>query len=231
MPRQARIDIAGVPLHITQRGVNRCAVFIDDDDRQYYLGLLEHYALRFGLGIHAYVLMGNHIHLLASSERAGTASTVLKRVNLNYVAAFNRRHGRTGTLWEGRFRSCLVDSDSYILTVYRYIDLNPVRAAITEKPDDYPWSSASFNLGLNASTLLTPHTTFLALASEPDAYRHWLYSGVSEAELVAIRLHTKQERAYGDRRFQAMVEKALGRPVAARPPCRPRKENTRHVDN
>lgn len=134
MPRQARLEIPGVPLHITQRGVNRCAIFLDDDDRRHYLCLLGESAAEHGLEIHTYVLMGNHVHLLVSSGESGQVSLAMRQLGQAYVTAFNRRHRRTGTLWEGRFKSCLVDSDRYLLTAYRYIELNPVRAAMVEKP-------------------------------------------------------------------------------------------------
>ena len=148
MPRQPRLEIPGIPVHVTQRGVNRCAVFLDDDDRQHYLKLLAASEQRHALQIHAYVLMGNHVHLLISSEKAGALSKAMRQVGQNYVSTFNRRHRRTGTLWEGRFKSCLVDSNRYLLTVYRYIELNPVRAAMVELPEHYSWSSVHANLAL-----------------------------------------------------------------------------------
>jgi len=228
MPRQARLEIPGVPLHITQRGVNRCAIFLDDDDRQHYLGLIALSAKKHALRIHAYVLMGNHVHLLVSSGQAGMVSRAMRQLGQNYVTAFNRRHRRTGTLWEGRFKSCLVDSERYLLTAYRYIELNPVRAAMVAAPEDYPWSSVHANLGLRHDPLVTPHESFLAMASDAAeraaAYRIWLREGVGSDELLAIRQHLQQERAFGSHRFQAMAEKTLGRPVSLRRAGRPRRE-------
>jgi putative transposase len=132
-PRQARLEIPGIALHITQRGVNRCAIFPDDDDRHHYLRLLAESAANHGLQIHACVLMGNHVYLLVSSAEPGKVSLAMRQLGQAYVTAFNRRHRRTGTLWEDRFKSCLVDSDRYLLTAYRYIELNPVRAAIAAR--------------------------------------------------------------------------------------------------
>ncbi|WP_423385153.1 heme-binding protein [Dyella marensis] len=166
--------MAGIPLHIVHRGVNRCATFIDDEDRRHYLALLGRHARRQGVNLHAYVLMGNHVHLLTSSDHAGATSAMMHRVGLNYVAMFNYRHRRTGTLWEGRFKSCPVACDRYLLAAYRYIELNPVRAALSEKPEDYAWSSARGNLGLRRDALLTPHASFLSLASGDHGYRRWL---------------------------------------------------------
>jgi len=228
MPRQARLEIPGVPVHITRRGVNRCAVFLDDDDRQHYLMLLAASAHKHALRIHTYVLMCNHVHLLISTENAGALAKAMRQVGQNYVSTFNRRHRRTGTLWEGRFKSCLVDSDRYLLTVYRYIELNPVRAAMVEMPEHYPWSSVHANLALRGDPLVTPHETFLALASDrtqrAEAYRLWLRDGVNDDELADIRQHIKQERALGSPRFRAMAEKTLGRSVIVRQQGRPRRQ-------
>ena len=228
MPRQARLEIPGIPLHLTQRGVNRCAIFLDDDDRHHYLDLLADSATQHALCIHAYVLMGNHVHLLVSSAEAGKVSRAMRQLGQAYVTAFNRRHRRTGTLWEGRFKSCLVDSDHYLLTAYRYIELNPVRAAMVVRPWEHRWSSVHANLALRRDPLITPHRSFVAMGTTPleraAAYRLWLREGVGEDELAAIRKHLQQERAFGSKRFQAMAERTLGRPVSVRPPGRPRRE-------
>lgn len=228
MPRQARLEIPGIPLHITQRGVNRCAIFLDDDDRRHYLRLLGESAARHGLSVHAYVLMGNHVHLLVSSGERGEVSLAMRQLGQAYVTAFNRRHRRSGTLWEGRFKSCLVDSDRYLLTAYRYIELNPVRAAMVERPEHHHWSSVHANLALCEDALVTPHTCFLEMGATPlvraEAYRTWLKEGVSDDELIAIRQHLQQERAFGSKRFQSMAERTLGRPVSVRRPGRPRRD-------
>lgn len=228
MPRQARLEIPGIPLHITQRGVNRCAIFLDDEDRRHYLRLLGESAARHGLCIHAYVLMGNHVHLLVSSDASGKVSLAMRQLGQAYVTAFNRRHRRSGTLWEGRFKSCLVDSGRYLLTAYRYIELNPVRAAMVERPEHHHWSSVHANLALCEDSVVTPHPCFIELGMTPqaraNAYRTWLEQGVTKDELIAIRRHLQQERAFGSKRFQAMAEKTLGRPVNVRRPGRPRRD-------
>jgi putative transposase len=225
MARPPRIELPGVPLHITQRGVNRCAVFLDDEDRHDYLRLLGLFAARNALSIHAYVLMGNHVHLLTSSPRAGAASATLHRSTQCYVQAFNHRHRRTGTLWEGRFKSCLVATDRYLLEVYRYIERNPVRAGMVGAPADYAWSSVHANLGLKFDSLVKPHASLLALGDDTQschmAYREWLHAGEGEEHLEAIRAHVAQQRAYGDSRFQAMVERTLNRCVSIRSRGRP----------
>jgi putative transposase len=189
--------------------VNRCAIFIDDDDRNHYLRLLGLFARQNALAVHAYVLMSNHVHLLASSSRPGVAAATLRRTTQCYVQMFNQRHRRTGTLWEGRFKSCLVATDTYVLRVYRYIERNPVRAGMVRSPEDYGWSSVHANLGRWFDSLVTPHPCQLALGedakSRSAAYSSWLRAGEDEDELQSIRSHVAQQRAYGDSRFQAMV--------------------------
>lgn len=142
-----------------------------------------------------------------------------------YVQAFNRRHRRSGTLWEGRFKSCLVDTDRYLLTVIRYIELNPVRARIAESAEAYRWSSVRAHLNLAIDPLLTPHPTWRMLGQSAQEraqrWREWLLSAVSQEELASIRKHLRQQRALGEPRFQAMVETALGRPACTRPSGRP----------
>lgn len=214
----------GIPMHITHRGVNRAPVFIDAGDFRDYRAALLEFLAEYGVALHAYVLMTNHVHLLATPPSAGAISKAMSKVGLRYVPRFNRKHGRTGTLWEGRFKSCLVDSDRYLMTVYRYIELNPVRAAMVERPEDYCWSSVHANLGSARDPLVTPHPVFTAFGDDvmnPHAYRHWLAEGMSDADLDAVRIHLQQERALGSAGFQEMVERTLKRPVSMRPRGRP----------
>lgn len=227
MPRRPRLELPGVPLHLTHRGVNRAATFLSPEDFSEYRSALAEAATLHRVRIHAYVLMSNHVHLLVSADAKGAVSRAMRDVGRCYVPAFNRRYRRTGTLWEGRFKSCLVDSERYLLTVYRYIELNPVRAAMVGHATHYPWSSVHGNLGRIADALLTPHPAYEALgASVADrvaAYRDWLEAGVSATDLADIRRHMQQERALGSPRFQAMVAETLQRPVQWRPRGRPAK--------
>jgi len=234
MPRRPRLDLPGVPVHLVQRGVNRAAVFIDDEDRTRYIELLDAALGTLGIGIHAYVLMTNHVHLLVSAPMAGSLSRAMCRLGPRYVPEFNRKYRRSGTLWEGRFKSCLVDSERYLLSVYRYIELNPVRAAMVADPEHYAWSSVHGNLGTRADPLLTPHSSFQAFVSGRmgrDAYREWLVSAVTDEELARVREHLRQERALGSQRFQAMVAESLNRPVQCPPRGRPRREPWARVDS
>ena len=139
----------------------------------------------------------------------------LRRATQCYVQMFNQRHRRTGTLWEGRFKSCLVGRDRYVLTVYRYIERNPVRAGMVSRPEEHSWSSVHANLGLRFDSLVTPHPCFLALGADANsrrtAYRDWLHTCEDEEQLRMIRTHLAQQRAYGDCRFQTMAERTLNR--------------------
>lgn len=234
MPRQPRLELPGIPLHVTQRGVNHCAIFIDDDDRHHYRRLLRDACRKHDVAVHAFVLMDNHVHLLVGAAVAGRVSQALRQAGQTYVQSFNQRHGRVGTLWQGRFKSCLVDSDAYALRVIRYIELNPVRAAMVERPEDYRWSSVHTHLGLAQDPLLVPHPVYLGLGLDrsrrADAYRDWLHGPLDPDDLARIRAYMAQEKALGDLRFQSMVEKALNRTVAVTPRGRPRRRTEQEAD-
>lgn len=225
MPRRARLVLPHQPLHVTQRGVNRAAIFLDDEDRHHYRLLLREACVDQHVAVHAFVLMDNHVHLLLTPTTATSLALAMRISGQRYVQAFNARHRRSGTLWQGRFNSCLVDSDRYLLTVCRYIELNPVRAAMVAKPEDYRWSSVHTHLGTACDPLITPHPLYLALGSTIEAralaYRQWLEAGVAQEELAEIRRYIAQQRALGDDRFQMMVEKTLNRTAVYRPGGRP----------
>lgn len=223
MPRRPRLELPGVPMHVTHRGVNRAAVFLEVGDFEAYRSELGEALAREGIALLAYVLMTNHVHLLLSAHRAGAVSRALCRLGRRYVPAFNHRYGRTGMLWEGRYKSCLVDSDTYLLWVYRYIELNPVRAAVVADPQAYEWSSVHANLARRTDDLVTPHPVFAEFAAT-HAYRDWLLAGVSDDELDAIRRYVRQERALGSARFQRMVAETLNRPVVCKARGRPSRQ-------
>lgn len=231
--RRPRLELPGIPQHVTHRGVNRGATFIDDEDFAAYLQALERASGEQGVSIHGYVLMTNHVHLLVSAESAGAVSRMMQAVGRRYVRAFNARHGRTGTLWEGRYKSCLVDTDRHLLACLRYIELNPLRAAMVAQPWDYRWSSVHGHLGLRVDARLTPHAGYLALGRDAGeremAYRRVLMEALSDDVLADIRSHMQQERALGSPAFRSMVERALNRPVEVRPQGRPRRESNANV--
>lgn len=224
--RRPRIDLPPFPLHVTHRGVNRAGVFIDDMDRRTYLAAMAAGARKCGVSVHGYVLMGNHVHLLLAGQEAGAVSRMMQALGRRFVKAYNARWARTGTLWEGRFRSCVVDSDRYVLNCLAYIELNPVRAGLVSAAADYAWSSARFHLGLRRDASMTLHPSFVALACEDQARaRAWsdvLGTPVADEDLAAIREHTRQERAWGSEEFRSSLEAKLGRPVSLAAPGRPR---------
>lgn len=228
MARLPRFDLPGVPQHIVQRGNNRLPCFLDDGDRGRYLTLLGEALLSTGVRLHAYVLMDNHVHLLLTPPAAGDIGRMMQRLGRQYVGQFNGRHGRTGTLWEGRYKACLVDSERYVLACYRYIELNPVRARMTDDPLAYPWSSCAANLGQRPQSRISPHPAFLAqgatAAERYAAYRCLLDEAIPETMLADIRLHLQQQRAWGHNDFRAMVTARTGRFAGTRPAHRPRKE-------
>ncbi|MHB1274210.1 MAG: transposase [Rhodanobacter sp.] len=225
MARLPRFELAGVPQHVVQRGNNRLPCFLDDEDRQRYLQCLRQALLRFGCKLHAYVLMSNHVHLLLTPVEAGAVSRMMHTFARNYVGSFNGRHGRTGTLWEGRYKACLVDSGRYFLACSRYIELNPVRAWMVAQPNEYPWSSYGANAEGRTDSLLTPHPEYLALDSDPvsriSAYRA-LFAELLPDELVdEIRIHLAQQKVLGTDRFRSWVEARTGRFAIVRPVGRP----------
>ncbi|HET7842760.1 MAG TPA: transposase [Xanthomonadales bacterium] len=225
MPRLPRIEVPGIPLHVTHRGVNRCAVFVDDVDRGTYLHLLDRQFRKRAVSMHAYVLMGDHVHLLLSAPDVGIISRAMQNAVQCYVRGFNQRHGRTGTLWEGRFRSCLVQTDSYLLSVIRYIELNPVRAGLVADPSAFRWSSVHAHLGGRMDSCVTQHPVFVALGpdrrSRAEHYREWIMQTIGDIELADIRRHLHQQRALADPRFQSMLERTLDRHVRCRNGGRP----------
>lgn len=229
MPRMSRLVLPGVPLHITQRGINKGAIFLDEEDRHYFRRLMREAFERHGIALHAFVLMDNHVHLLLTAQTPSDLSGAMNLLGQCHVQAFNLKHRRCGALWQGRFKSCLVQSEQYLLNVMRYIELNPVRAAMTRRPEDHRWSSVHTHLARASDPLVTPHPLYLALGKNPTEraahYRAWLDAGIASDELSRLRTYARQERALGDERFQRMVQITLGRPATARPRGRPRQSD------
>ncbi|EAR21680.1 transposase [Nitrococcus mobilis] len=229
MPRRPRVTLAGVPLHLIQRGNNRQACFFAEEDYRAYLGWLEEYARASACAIHAYVLMTNHVHLLLTPRASGGASELMKRLGQRYVQYVNRTTGRSGTLWEGRFRSCLTQEEGYVLSCYRYIELNPVRANMVRHPGEYPWSSYRANAQGELSTLLTPHRLYTALGNNAEArqaaYRELFRYQLDPGTVDEIRAATNGNFALGSSQFQAQVTAALGRRVTRGKSGRPQKQS------
>ena len=226
MARSPRLDIPGIPQHVVQRGNNRLPCFLDDEDRQRYLQCLRQALLRYGCHLHAYVLMSNHVHLLLTPQEKGAVSRLMHTFARNYVGLFNGRHGRTGTLWEGRYKSCLVDSDGYFLACSRYIELNPVRAWMVADPGDHPWSSYGAHADGRVDPLLTAHACYLELgadaAERAAAYKALFNEALSDKVVHEIRMYLQQQKALGTDRFRAWVEARTRRFAAVQSPGRPR---------
>lgn len=215
------------PQHVVQRGNNRMPCFLDNDDRRRYLTCLRESLLRFGCQLHTYVLMTIHVHLLVSPQAAGNVSRLMQNLGRAYVQTFNARHRRTGTLWEGRYKSCLVGSGEYVLRCHRYIELNPVRACMVDDPARYRWSSHPGNAGLACDPLLTRHPAYNGLGLDSSertaAYLALFKERLSDENLAEIRAYLQQQRALGSSTFQRRVERELQRYAAVRPAHRPRK--------
>jgi putative transposase len=226
MPRRARLAVAGIPWHIIQRGVNRGACFFAEDDYRFYLHYLREYSRDFGCEVHAYVLMTNHVHLLLTPVEADSASRMMKHLGQRYVQYVNRVSTRTGTLWEGRFRSCLTQAEDYVLACYRYIELNSVRAGMVTHPKHYRWSSYAANAEGKADPVITTHDQYRRLGrtgdSRQEAYRALFRAHLDPATVTQIRQATNGNYALGTEQFQAQIAANLGRRAsrgkAGRPP-------------
>lgn len=220
MTRYARPVFTNVPLHIIQRGNNRNSCFFHRTDYQVYLSMLAEASSSCACPVHAYVLMPNHIHLLVSPPTIYAPALLMKRLGQCYVQYVNRKYSRSGTLWQGRFRSCLVQEERYFLVCQRYIELNPVRADIVTHPIDYEWSSYKSNAHGDMSDILVPHATYLAIAEDPaerlasyralcrEAIPHWMLSHVRDA--------TNGNLFFGSEQFSDGFVKALGRDASRR---------------
>ena len=231
MARLSRYVIPGQPQHIIQRGNNRQAIFAADEDYQFFRDALAEAADKHGLSIHAYVWMTNHIHILATPEYGHSISQVFQSVGRRYVQYFNFTYRRSGTLWEGRYRATVVDSERYLLTLMRYIELNPVRAGLVSHPRDYPWSSylrnayGKFDL---KSKWLNPHDQYLKLGHDDierqSAYRQLFRGAISGNDLKEIRECTHKGWALGGDRFREQIEILAKRRAASKGVGRPKKK-------
>jgi putative transposase len=201
MPRPRRIVLPSVPLHIIQRGNNRLPCFASRNDYLVYLEMLRECAFDCGCAVHAYVLMTNHVHMLLSPSDNDSASTMMQRLGRRYVLYFNRRHVRTGTLWEGRFRSSLVQDERYLMICHRYIELNPVRACMVASPSDYPWSSYRANAFGQQDSLLTPHSLYNCLGADSlmrqTAYQQLFNESLSDETVDQVRQAGNGNRPLG----------------------------------
>jgi putative transposase len=215
MARLPRLTLADQPHHVIQRGNNRQMIFVDRADHEFMLGLLGENAVRFNIALHAYVLMDNHFHLLATPSDGDGMALWMQAVGRRYVRYFNDRHGRTGTLWEGRYKSTLIQTNSYLLTCMAYIDLNPVRAGMVMDARDFLWSSYGHYAGLRVDRLVTPHPLYWALGNTPfareAAYAEMVRGGISAVDQERLTEATLHGWAVGDADFADDLHKTTGR--------------------
>lgn len=209
MPRSLRLILPGVAVHIIQRGNNRGACFRSDSDYLVYLAHLRQLSEKYECAIHAYCLMTSHVHLLLTPADAEACTGLMRDLGQRYVQYFNRQHERSGTLWEGRFRSCIAESARYVLGCYRYIELNPVRAGMVDHPTGYLWSSYAANSGMRSDPLVTPHPEYIAVAAEAEgrykAYRRLFDERLDPALQQAIRDATNAGYPLASDGFKATV--------------------------
>ena len=206
MPRPLRIDLPGIPQHIVQRGHDRQPCFFTEAVYLCYRTNLREIALREGCAVHAYVLMTNHVHLLLTPQRPRAVARTLQALGRRYVRYINDSYQRSGTLWEGRYKASLVGDGDYLMLCHRYIELNPLRAAMVGDPREYRWSSHHALAFGEADPLVQPHPAYLALADDPAArqrrYRDMVMAAVDPDAIAAIRRHLHHQHAYGGERFR-----------------------------
>jgi putative transposase len=227
MARLPRLTLPGQPHHVIQRGNNRQFIFVDRVDRERMLALLGEHAARLQVAIHAYVLMDNHFHLLATPSTATGLPEWMQSVGRQYVRYFNDRHGRSGTLWEGRYRSTLIQTERYLLACMAYIDLNPVRAGMVTDARDFPWSSHGHYAGMRVDKLITPHPLYWELGNTPfareAAYAELVRAGISQSDERLLTDSALLGWAAGDEEFvQLLQQKTDRRPAKSHPGRRPK---------
>jgi putative transposase len=214
MPRRRRVHLDGVPLHIVQRGHNREPCFFDDQDYHAYLQWLGEALAREHCALHAYALMTNHVHLLVTPASAGSVPRVIIAVGRRYVQYINHSYRRTGTLWDSRYKSSLVQAETYLLLCQRYIELNPVRAGMVADPAEYLWSSYRHHALGAPNNILSPHDSYIALgssaAARQQAYRDMFSTELDDEPINELRMALNQNQPIGNQRFYAQIEAATG---------------------
>lgn len=225
MARLPRLTLPGYPHHILQRGNNRQAIFSLAADRQMLLALLDENARKFRVALHAYVLMDNHFHLLATPETEDGLPQMMQALGRRYVRYFNDSQARSGTLWEGRYRSTLIEAERYLLACMAYFDLNPVRAGLAAEAGDYAWSSHRHYVGQRVDKLLTPHPLYWALGNTPfareAAYAELVRVGITPAQQGALTQSALSGWALGGEKFVTELQKRTTRRVTKNQPGRP----------
>ncbi|HEV7856878.1 MAG TPA: transposase [Herminiimonas sp.] len=217
MARLPRLVVPNQPHHIIQRGNDRQPIFRDTADYLAFLNWLRDASRQFKVAIHAYVLMTNHLHLLASPSDEQGLSKMMQWIGRHYVPYFNQKYERTGTLWQGRYKATVIDSERYLMTCCRYIELNPVRAGMVAAPADYSWSSYMHHIGIKPDSIITDHPLYWALGNTPFerevAYKALAEQGVNEEDVAALTEATLKGWALGSEKFKSLLEKQTQRRV------------------
>ncbi|MCW8962771.1 MAG: transposase [Gammaproteobacteria bacterium] len=228
MPRKPRFNLIGVPQHVIQRGNNREPCFYAEGDYRRYLEDLQQSAVKHDCRIHAYVLMTNHVHLLVTPMKSNGVSQMMQALGRRYVYYINKTYHRTGTLWEGRYKSSLVDSDQYLLTCMRYIELNPIRAAMVNHPGEYKWSSYAANAQGKTDPIIEAHPIYQGLGATTQecqaVYRELFRHHVDNDTLHEIRDALNHELVLGRSYFKDRIEEITNRQARMGQPGRPRIE-------
>ncbi len=227
MPRAPRLVVAGYPHHVILRGNNKSAVFFSDKDRRFFIDCLKESMVKEHSRIYAYCLMTNHVHLLVAPFKEDSLAAIMQSLGRRYVRYVNSNHNRTGTLWEGRYKSSLVDTDKYLLACSRYIELNPVRAKIVRNPTEYNWSSYRFKDGSSEEEFIDMDPSYLGLGSTKEGrqekYKKFVSETVSDSELRMIRSVTQRCGIMGTSDFSDRVCSMIGRKMSLKPRGRPKK--------
>ena len=213
MPRKPRFFLPNVPVHIVQRGASRDPVFFEDEDYRAYAFWMKEAAIKHNVAIHAFVLMTNHVHILLTAQSGASVGHFMQHIGRRYVPFINHKYNRSGSIWEGRFKSSLVQSDRYFLAVMRYIELNPVRANIVEHPSLYRWSSFHHNGGAKQFSFITTHPAYNALSRNIEEriqnYLRLFEYHLDSHELSAIQTAWQTGTPLGDRYFKEKIEAQL----------------------
>jgi putative transposase len=220
MPRVARVVCAGLPHHVTQRGNRRNPVFFDDGDRLAYLALLSDYSNRHAVEVLAYCLMTNHVHLVLRPATAEALRCALRPLHMRHTQRVNRRHDWKGHLWQGRYFSSPLDED-YLWAAIRYVELNPVRACLVDRAEEYPWSSASAHCGVTNDPVLTSDEAWRIRLAAIGDWSTWLVAGGDDRSIDVLRRHADKGIPCGSTQFVEELERATGRALRARPQGRP----------
>ena len=228
MARQPRLALPGYPHHVIQRGNNRQPIVLDEADRKMLYSLWLEESLRHKVAVNAYVLLDNHFHMLLTPPSDEAMSLMMQSVGRTYVRYFNKRHDRSGTLWEGRYKSSLVDSEAYLLTCMAYIDLNPVRAGAADSPEAFNWSSYKHLSGQKIDKLVTPHALYWGLGNTPfareAAYAEFVASGLSDSIQKDLTESALKGRVVGRPDFLKSLEKTTRRQILPQKAGRPFKK-------